>query len=427
MNGNFKLKRFSILLTLFLILISSQDTWAFFGIGEETFSWKEEVVLLSGEVLLVERTLTRGPDEWWRKGWGNISYQTLSFSRKSLKYEWSAHGNDWPWGAVPLVLEIINDAPVIIMPVSHWKPCSRYDFPQEGLVALRFNDNQWARMSFIDLPQNLKMNLLHSSRGVHSSPRYDTDRIEAKAKSIIERDNAKDVPRQGASFSEIIRFYATGSDSCATMHPLPNPTLDALNQKITDAVLNAKVLEASLESSSNSPTNISPEEFRNTHGEWTGHGYLPQCCNDFIKGIKPILQYREGGGRSLVGHTIVLHNGNDIPLQKPNIEGVHTMLGGLDLVICKNVTIYAIEQYLKDQIIVFRFSNSGSLIDAIRISLPNVAHFFPDGTMPTIWEGFAEKDQLVIVLARYSSSNTSDHSGILEQQVRYKINLPENY
>jgi len=390
----------------------------------ETSFWKEEVILLSGEVLLVERTMTHGPDEWQRKGKGNISYQELSFTRKNQRYKWEASGDDWQWGAVPLILDIINEMPVIIMPVSQWLPCSRYDFPQEGLVAFRFNENGWKRVSFMDLPQTFKLNLLHSSMGVRSSSTYDRNKIDLATKIRIERNNDRDVPKQGTALTEIVKFYSAVGWSCSKIHPPPNPTLDLLKQQITDASKNAQNVNATIISSSESPMLVSKIDFQNTQGKWTGSGYIPESCNNIIAGIKPIILYSVSGEK-IIGKSLVLEKGENVPFQQPNVTEAFRMIETLEKVTCDNGMIYAIGRYSKDEIIIYIFSRSGSLNNALHVSIPLVNKFFPDKIWPKVWDSFIKDNHLEFVLARYSDLLTSgDYKGTLLEQVRYKVSLP---
>ncbi len=423
------LKRFSILI-IHILFVSSQYSCAILGLGMETSFWKEEVTLLSGEVLLVERTMIHDPDEWQRKGKGNNSYQALSFTRKNQHYKWEAYGDDWQWGAVPLILDIINEMPVIIMPVSQWLPCSRYDFPQEGLVAFIFNENGWKRVSFTDLPTTFKLNLLHSSMGVRSSSTYDRNKIDLATKIRIERNNDKDVPKQGTSLTDIVKFYSAVRWSCSIINPPLNPTLDLLKQQITDASKNAQKVDATIVSSSESPMLVTKIDFQNTQGKWTGSGYIPDSCRNIIADIKPIIQYSVSGEKlieKLIGETLVLETGENVPLQQPNVTAAFRMIETLEKVTCDNDIIYSIGRYSKDELIILIFSKSGSLKYALHVRIPLVNKFFPDKIWPKVWDSYINDNHLEFVLARYSDLLSSgNYKGSLLEQVRYKVTLPLN-
>ena len=97
----------------------------------------------------------------------------------------------------------------------------------------------------------------------------------------------------------------------------------------------------------------------------------------------------------------------------------------MEAVTCDNSSIYAVRRQSKDQLIVHRFSHTGTLIDALRITLPEVTQSFPEGKWPVIWQVFPANEQLAIVLASYSYTRAENLGGLLEQRLNYTIQLPK--
>lgn len=382
----------------------------------ETVSWDEDVLLADGHLLAVHRTVTYG------SGRERLKEQTIRFSRDGQKIKWE--NNDlWPIVYMPDVLDFVNGMPVLVMPVHRWGPCNKYDFPQESLVVFGYQNGRWDRIAIANLPKELKVNLLRSTHEIQYWDEYKDKRITPSDKQELERSGWGST-KQGQSISEASKFYANYEDSCARIHPLPNPLLEVSKQNNADAETNAQALVATIKSSSNSPETVSPDDFRKAKGEWTGTGYLGESCKGTVERIEPLRQYRDGGAWSLVGFTLFLKNGSHVPIQQPNIKWAQAP-ASLEAVACDKNSIFAVKRQGKDQLIVHRFSHTGTLRDALRITLPGIAQFFAEGKWPMVWEAIAANEQLVIVLASYSYKSTANLGGILEQRVNYTIQLPK--
>lgn len=324
---------------------------------------------------------------------------------------------------MPDVLDFVNGMPVLVMPVHRWGPCEKYNFPQEGLVAFGYRNGRWNRIAISDLPINLKVNLLRSTHAIQYWDEYKGKRITPSMKQDLERSGWGST-KQGQSISEASKFYAGYEDSCARIHPLPNPLLDAAKQQNAEAETRAQTLVATVTSTSNLPEKVSPDDFRNAKGGWTGTGYLAESCKGVVGQIEPLRQYRDGGAWHLVGYTLVLRNGSHVPIQQPNIKWAQAP-AQLEAVTCDKNSIYAVKRQSKDHLIVHRFSLSGTLIDALRIMLPEVTQSFREGKWPMIWEVAPSNGRLDISLASYSYTGTANQGGMLEQRLNYTMQLPK--
>ena len=204
---------------------------------------------------------------------------------------------------------------------------------------------------------------------------------------------------------------------------MPNPAQDALKKQIAETENNARSLVAKIVSSSDSPESISQNDYRKAKGRWTGSGYLSDSCGEVVDRIEPIRLYREKGW-SLIGQDIVFKNGTHVPLQQTNIRmGQAPVL--LDSVTCDERLVYAIKRQSMDQIIVYRISPPGEVLDMSRISLPEVNQFFIEKKWQMIWSIVPDNNTLNITLANYSYTRTADQGGILERRISYSAQLSE--
>jgi hypothetical protein len=388
----------------------------------ETVSWDEDVLQTDGQLLTVHRTVTYGPDGFGRSGRGQLKEQTIRFSHNGKKVEWE-NSDPWPIVYMPDILNFVNGIPVLVMPVHRWGPCEKYGFPQEGLVAFGYRNGRWDRIALAEIPTDLKVNLLRSTHAIQYWDGYKGKRITPAIKQDLERSGWGST-KQGQTIPEASKFFAAGEDSCARIHPLPDPALEASKQKNADAEINALALVAAVASSSNSPAKITPEDFRKAKGGWTGTGYLADSCKGVVDHIEPIRQYRERGAWSLVGYSLRLKDGSHIPIQQPNIKWAQAP-ASLESVTCDKNSIYAVRRNGKDQIIVHRFSHSGVLVDALRITLPEIGQFFAEGKWPMIWEVVPTNGQLDLSLGFYSYTATANLGGLLEQRLNYTVLLPK--
>lgn len=389
----------------------------------ETVTWDEEVLLTNGQVLPVHREATYGPDEWGRSGRGRLKEQSIRFSHNDKKVKWE-NDDKWPIHYMPDILDVVGNMPILVMPVHRWGPCNKYDFPQEGLVAFAYRNGEWSRIPLAELPTNLKVNLLRSTHAIRHGKEYKDKLISPSDKMKLETGGGWGGTKPGQSILEASKFYAAYEDSCARIRPLPNPQLEEAANKNIEAEINAPKLTAQVKHSSVSPQTISSEEFQKAKGNWTGSGYLSSGCKGIVEGIESIRQYRDGGGWHMVGHTLVLKNGNQIPIEQPGIKSAQAP-ASMEAVVCGENNVLAIKRQSKEQLIVHRFAQTGNLIDALRVNLPDISQFFPEGKWPMVWEIQATGENLTITLGNYSYTRTANLGGVLEQYVTYTVQLPK--
>lgn len=389
----------------------------------ETASWDEDVLLANGQLLSVHREATYGPDEWGRSGRGRLKEQSIRFSHNGKKVKWE-NDDKWPISYLPDILDVVDDVPILVIPVHRWGPCNKYAFPQEGLAAFAYRNGDWSRIPFTDLPENLKVNLLRDTHAIRYWKEYRDKLITPLDKVKLETRAPWGATKAGQSILEASKFYAAYEESCARIRPLPNLQLEEAAGKNIDAETNAVALTAQVKHSSDSPQTVSPDDFRAAKGNWTGSGYLSTSCKDIVEGIGSMRQYRDGGAWHMVGHTLVLKNGNQIPIKQPGIKWAQAP-ASMEAVVCYGHSILAIKRQDREQLIVHRFAQTGNLIDALKVQLPDLSRFFPEGKWPMVWEVQAKGEDLAITLGNYSYTKTANLGGVLEQQVTYTMKLPK--
>jgi hypothetical protein len=202
---------------------------------------------------------------------------------------------------------------------------------------------------------------------------------------------------------------------------VPEKDIDA-EGKILVAERNASILNAQVTNSSDSPRIISPEDFLETKGQWTGSGYLSGSCKGIVESIGNLRQYQDGGSWHMIGYKLFLANGNRIPIKQPGIKEFQA-LDSMEAVICSENDIFAIKRHGKEKLVVHRFSQTGMLIDAFLVNLPDISQFFPEKKWPMVWEVQATGKNLTISLGNYSYTKTVDQGGVLEQNVTYTLQL----
>lgn len=416
-------KQLSIARLFVALLLCCAVPYAVAGLPflSETVSWDEDVLLKGGQLLTVQRKATYGPDEFGRSGRGRLKEQTIRFSHNGQKIKWK-NDDKWPIAYMPDILDFVNGIPVLVMPVHRWGPCNKHGFPQEGFVVFGYRNGDWSRIPITDLPKDLKVNLLRSTHAIRYWKEYSDKRITPSDK--VKLEDGAGAAKPGQTISEASKFYAAYEESCARIRPLPNPLLDTAIERNMAAEKNARTLNAQLLQSSNSPEIISADDFLRAKGEWTGSGYLGSSCKGIVEGIGSLRQHLDGGAWRMVGYKLVLKDGSDIPIQQPDIKSAQAP-ASMEAVICNHNNIYSVKRQSKDQLVVHRFLQSGSLTDALRINLPDMSKFIPEGKWPVVWEALVVNDQLNITLGVYSYPSTANLGGVLEQRVGYAIRLPK--
>ncbi len=386
----------------------------------ETIVWNEDVLLENGQQLSIQRELTFGPNEWGQSGKGGLKNQSIRFSFNGKKVKWE-NDDKWPIPYTPDILDFVNGIPILVMPVYRWGPCNKYDFPQEGLVVFGYRNGTWVRIPITDVPKTLKVNLLRSTHEIRHWDEYRNRRITPSVKLELESGITWGGAKAGQTISESSKFYASKEKSCARIHPLPDVQMEAANAEITKREANARQLTAQIQSSSDSPNTISPNEFLEAQGELTGAGYRSKNCKGVLDRIEHSYHYGDRGSQQLVGYTLFPTSGHPIPLHQSNLK---LAPAGLNVVVCNQSFIISVRRQSKDYLIINRFFHSGAPVDVLHIKLPDIEKFFAEGQWPMMWNVLVNDEKFTFTLGTYSKEKHTP-GVVLERQVSYIIAVPK--
>lgn len=379
-------------------------------------SWSEEVSLRDGRVLPVERTAAFGVDESGKR----FSRLSISFNTDDGHVSWKEE-TKWPITYMPDILDFVDRDPVVVLPVHRFGPCYEYGFPQEGLIAYRYQKGKWSRIDIKELPQTLMVNLLRSTHAIQHWAEYKDKTIDLTAKKTLEKQSWG--PKQDTTIADASRFYADLEESCIRMRPLPDAKRDAARERNAEAETHAVTINATLGSVISAPREITGKDYLDAHGIWTGAGYLTGSCGGIIDKLETVREW-QGDSNSyrsdLVGYRLVLSSKAaekiqiDIPMNRALMERI----------ICDEKTIYAIRRLNGDTLIAHRFSHLGGLFDAIKIILPEADKINPSPNWADLWEVELNENKLVIVLANYTYTQLANQGGTVKRKHIYSAKLP---
>jgi len=394
---------------LVLGVLALVGAWFLFHYGQVTTEWEEGVRLHNGRDLDIKRSVTIGPDEFFRPGRGALLEQSLSFWHNRRRFTWK---NDDKWGVhyMPAVLDIIDDEPILVLPIYGHGPCSKYGYPQDGLAAFRYRKGKWEVTELGSPSVALTVNLLRSSHQVRHSPSYKDRKIEPADKWAMEGVGEG---RYGTSVGRLAQYYSEISDSCANLRPTLGPDMELARQRSAEAETQAESVRARLASMNSSATAYSRDQFIAERGGWSGSGIYSGACKGIVERTLDVsggyhLLFIDGhGGRKRVP----LQHG-DRPAQ---FQGV----------VCNASRALAIRRHDRTTLIVHRFDRGGRLIDAVRILLPDAEQVSADADWGTLWSiDAAEESRLVIKLARIRYQQLASDGGTIERMATYEVALP---
>jgi hypothetical protein len=377
----------------------------------------------------------------------------------------------------PIAFDVVDKTPWIVLPVRA-KQCVQFDFPREGLVFFRLEGKEWRTVPYDKSPPDLRVNLLRNREaykngsgmerancefgtydqfrgfackpnpktisgnepisvgpeGVFYSPKESTMPINRnygravtpKIRQYLDAQLKKEgsgaryitVDGSGKMIKEIVKANLASSDhsdneSCAHIHPLPDPKFAAALQLNIEAERNAKTVVVDISAATDSPEIITRDGYQKSRGRWTGVGYLSNKCVGIVKYFEQLRQYDDHGGFHSTGAQLILNNDEKIPAKE------------FGFVTCENSSIYTVSRQLsKDEILVYRYTYSGELIDVTRFVLPSTpdTHSFNSGG--DLWGFTTANDRVVMTIADYSYESTANLGGTVRKKVTYTAGFP---
>ncbi len=409
--------RTNLLVGVLAIAVLASAAWAvkqILNIGEtHTFSWTEDVALRDGNLIQVRRTQTNYSQPWGPPGNGGIKEQTISFTLAGRLIEWKWNE---PWQMtsryVPDILDVVDGSPVVVKPIDRSGPCEQFGYPPEGIVAFSFRAGRWSRIPVVNLPTDLKVNLLGSMHAVQYGG-LDQVTVDTKVKG---QDRTARI-KQGMPLPELIWQYSNEEYACALIKPTPNPLFDMARDSIHAAEAAATVANVEVIASASAPQKLSEQDFAQNIGTHTDGGYVQASCDGIVANLLPYYVWNQSsGGGSSVGYRIVLTNGTK---GLSSVPVVGSALAGSQSVACDTDTIYGIKRPDRRSLIIHRFAHDGRVIDANRIDLTPIDVSLLDNPKGVVWNVSPSDDSSITL-----TMATIEPVWILGQRVTFRAILP---
>lgn len=424
--------------TFFLIFLLSTTASAF---CTRTSSWTEDVLLHDGRVININREvcftfqLVYGdggspgmfgswPDKHWLKFDNPYTQETIKWQGEQHFY--------------PALLDFVDGVPYLVVYGRPDKETEKiYGCPELPYIYLKYEKKglwgKWTPIPVEQAPVILRDANL-SQRDV-SLDAYQRASLRDVQWTILYNEGSSGGEFQAKIPRNYDDWYSENNNlnrkerrrnDCRPplVRPSPSPKSEADRQKINEASLEAKLVTATIESTATNPETITQEAYSRSKGVWTGHGYLSSRCDGIVKTIEPIQEYLDNGGWHLTGSQLVLNSREEIPFQQTNLSKFQAPTIP-QLVTCGDNTIYAVSRRGKDNLLVYRFTYSGNLVDALNIALPDVDKIAPGKEWGEIWELIPRKDNVSIVVANYSYTSTANLGGTINKKQTYAVNLPK--
>jgi len=356
--------------------------------GNVNVKWQEEVRMADGETLLLNR----------RSKGGKYKEKEMSLEVVKSPANWQKPPI-WHEEYVPILLDYQPEGQI-------WSVVATFH---------RCKDRGWSSiLPYIEYQSKdgepwevipLEERLIDRNTNLLISPNYEG---EAKLVTVEERDK-----RSRSAANDNRKILSEARTNCP--YTFLNPQLEAAMEKNAEAEKNALTLTAKVTHSSDSPIVISQDDYRTARGDWSGSGSISSNCKEILEGIWDIRQNRNGGSW-LAGNVVVMKNGYQIPIERTRIAGVVT-------VACSKDGILVVRRPDKEQLIVHGFSQTGNLMDAVRVNLPNLSNLFPEREWPIIWKIQIDEENLIVVFGDYSPTTIPHLGGVLKQQVTFTAQL----
>jgi hypothetical protein len=409
----------SRILVAILLAAGSQNATAFLGFGT-VLAWDEDVLLQSGQVLAVSRTMTFGPEDAVLRS-RPLKKQTIAFVHHGQSIRWTY---DVPWSIyfMPFALHIVNDEPVVFMPIHRGDVCAKYGYPQDGLIAFRFRANHWELAPASEFPGDLRINLATNTHAIEYYPDFQHKRIDLERKRRLER-STHGGPGYNATLAEAVRFYSDLDEGCARIRPAKDLGLGGDVQRNLDAQRAAPVVVAEIVSFTDVPetvTKATQDAARENYGSVYG------SCQGVVARVARLQHWTEdakGARRYTMGKQLELApapDGRKIPLPDGNDNDM-TFLRSLE---CSSSLIFVIRRVKKEALILNRFTRAGDLVDVFHIALPEADRAVAGREWGFLWAITPDaQGSLRFALVDLTNERRAE-SRIINRKTTYRVALP---
>jgi hypothetical protein len=119
----------------------------------DTARWREEVELVNGKMIVLERSATALSSGLPVSRRGPTTERRIVFP--DLRITWTGDGS-----VVPLAVEVRDATPYIVINLRRREVCEQYGDPESSVIYLRWESNSWNRIPREAFPRGGKANLL---------------------------------------------------------------------------------------------------------------------------------------------------------------------------------------------------------------------------------------------------------------------------
>jgi hypothetical protein len=185
------------LIVILILGINMNAQAQLFGIGGKTKSWKEEVLLHDGQIIIAERFYNLG-------GYSTIDSteraavdQTVTFSlpgtNKKIVWKTNYNATDIKVDNLGLILfDVVNDTPYIATYPVGCFAFEKWKRPNPPYVLFKYESNQWKQISLSELP--IPLNKANVVVGLPATvllkPFYSVAQVNEKNRNVVPRYKA---------------------------------------------------------------------------------------------------------------------------------------------------------------------------------------------------------------------------------------------
>jgi hypothetical protein len=121
--------------------------------GTDTVTWREEVELVNGKTLVLERSEKALASGLPISEKGPTIERRLVFP--DVHVSWTGDGS-----VVPLALEVKDAVPFLVINLRRREVCEQYGDPESSVIFLRWESTSWKRVGRNEFPRGGRANLL---------------------------------------------------------------------------------------------------------------------------------------------------------------------------------------------------------------------------------------------------------------------------
>jgi hypothetical protein len=290
---------------------------------------------------------TRGPG-FSGSGSGVQTKLSVRFTRGGVSYTWQRRQvSRQNWVGEPEIVDFVDGDPVVVFPVHRFDECRAYGFPQEGMVAERFNGHVWKKVAISSLPDDMRANWPRS-----------WDRR----------------PKRGTTLTDLVAFYREFDDACAEIHPAPDAERDYSLRRVIKLETESSVLEPQPLPQDGYSSATKDRLYAASRREWT-KGHVSTNCAGLIDEIDgfPVVNGVVRGIREI---RWVPQTGKRLRFQVPE-----SVLG----VFCDMDSVYVATEALGSRTaMVYQLSRGAEIRGAIKLSLENIRAAHSPGTIVSL-------------------------------------------